>query len=123
MPTHGFLQDSTTLFDNICKTTRTLRLLWRGELTISSSRRNIPTVIPFLPATARQRKYTLIDRERFLNGAICQISSQRATVNARIRQTTLEQRSHFGSENKQTTRFCGIVQRLDSHGITRNHQP
>src|SRR3984885_1364178 len=123
MPMHGFLQDSTTLFDNICKTTRTLRLIGQGELPISSSRRNIPTIIPFLPATARQRKYSLINRKRFLNGAICQISSQRATVNARIRQTTLEQRSHFGGENKPTIRFCRIVQRLDSHGITRNYQP
>src|SRR3984957_10799008 len=123
MPTHGFLQDSTTLFDDIRKTTRTLRLLWPGELPIPSSRRNVPTIIPFLPATARQRKYTLIDRERFLNGTICQISSQRATVNARIRQTTLEQSSHFGSENEPTIRFCRIVQWLDSHGITRNHQP
>src|SRR3984885_14694111 len=122
MPAHGFLQNSTTLFDNICKTTRTLRLLWRGELPISPPRRNIPTIIPFLPATARQRKYALIDRQRFLNGAVCQISSQGATVNARIRQTTLEQSSHFGSENKPTIRFCRIVQRLDSHGITRNHQ-
>src|SRR5580700_5818294 len=123
MPMHGFLQDSTTLFDNIRKTTCALRLLWQGELPVSSSRRNIPTIIPFLPATARQRKYALIDRERFLNGAICQISSQRATVNTRIRQTTLEQGSHFGSENKPTIRFCRVVQRLDSHGITRNHQP
>src|SRR6202035_5173423 len=122
MPAHGFLQDSTTLFDNIGKTTRTLRLLWRGELPVSSSRRNIPTIIPFLPATARQRKYTLINRERFLNGAICQISSQRATVNAGIRQTTLEQRSHFGSESKPTIRFCRIVQRLYFHWSTRDHQ-
>src|ERR1700723_3098786 len=123
MPTHGFLQDSTTLFDNICKTTRTLLLLCGGNFPMFPPRRNIPTIIPLLPATARQRKYTLIDRERFLNGAVCQISSQRATVNARIRQTTLEQSSHFGSENEPTIRFCRIVQWLDSHGITRNHQP
>src|SRR6202043_2457055 len=105
------------LSDDTGKPPPPLRLLWQGELPISSFRRNIPTIIPFLPATARQRKYTLIDRERFLNGAVCQISSQRATVNARIRQTTLEQSSHFGSENKPTILFGRIVQRFDSHGI------